>query len=140
LTKIILNNTENFDGIINKVSIDNYKKSISIEIKQWNNTKNHCLSILEFKDVIFQSLPDISSFNLVTEIIKKEKTKPVLNELNDYLNNNPSVILSNTKENITKDITSLDYIQSFLFESGYCKDWLIICNNMILTEVRNEDN
>ena len=137
MTKIVLNSTENFDGIINKVNIDYDKKSILIEIKQWNNTKNHCLSILEFNDVIFQSLPDISPFNLVSEINKREKTKPVLNELNDYLDNNPSLILSNTKENITKDITSLDYIQSYLFESGYCKDWLIICNNMILTEVRN---
>ena len=140
MNKIVLNNNENFDGIVDKIVIDNDKKKTVITIKQWNNTETYSLSILEFKNVIFQSLPDIGSFNLVTEITHKENIKSVLKEFNEYLNNNSNLILSNTKDNISKDINSLNNVQSYLFESGYCKNWLIICSDMNkneLTEIKN---
>ncbi|GGZ76245.1 hypothetical protein [Algibacter mikhailovii] len=142
MNKIVLNNNENFDGIINKIIIDNDKKKTEITIKQWNNKETYSLSILEFNNVIFQSLPDISSFNLVTEITRKENINPVLKELNEYFNNNSSLILSNTEDNISRDINNLDCVQSYLFESGYCKDWLIICSDMNkkeLNDVKSKD-
>ncbi|MCD8408638.1 hypothetical protein LNI90_11670 [Tenacibaculum dicentrarchi] len=139
MSKILLNDNDGFDGIIDKLVIDNDKKKTTITIKQWNN-KTHSLSILEFNNIIFQSLPDIGSFNLVTEITYKENINPVLKELNEYLSNNPSLILSNTQDNISKDINSSNNVQSYLFESGYCKDWLIICSDMSLKELNDLKN
>ena len=137
MNKIVLNSNENFDGIIDKIVVDNDNKTTEIIIKQWNNTKTYSLSILEFNNVIFQSLPDISSFNLVTEITCKENMNPVLKELNEYLNNNSSLILPRTEDNISKAINNIDNIQSYLFESRYCKDWLIICSDMNKKELNN---
>ncbi len=140
MSKILLNNNENFDGIVEKIVIDNEQKKTIITIKQWNNTETHSLSILEFNNVVFQSLPDISSFNLVTEITNRENIKPVLKELNEYLSNNPTLILSNTEDNISKDINSSNSVQSYLLESGYCKDWLIICSHMNQKELNGVEN
>ncbi|WP_431167759.1 hypothetical protein [Tenacibaculum halocynthiae] len=137
MNKIVLNSNENFDGIIDKIVVDNANKKTEIIIKQWNKTKTYSLSILEFNNVIFQSLPDISSFNLVTEITRKENVNPVLKELKEYLNNNSSLILPSTEDNISKDINNMDNIQSYLFESSYCKDWLIICSDMNKKELNS---
>jgi len=138
--KIALDDCENFDGIVEKIEIDNAKKSVTIEIKQWKINETHCLSILKFNEVVFQSLPDVSSFNLVREIVKKENTNSVLDQFSKYLENNPTLVLSNTKENISSNIKGKENIESYLFESGYCKDWLIICGKMILSEIKNKQN
>ena len=132
MKKITLNGNDDFDGIVEKIIIENNKKRTTITIKQWNfnGTNTYMLSVLEFNNVIFQSLPDISSFNLVREITHRRNTKAVLLELNEYLNDNPTLVLHSTEDNISNEISNESIVQSYFFRSGYCKDWLIICSEM----------
>lgn len=139
-TVVLLNGYESFDGIVDKISIDYNYKNILITIKQWNGDETHNLSQLNFKDVIFQSLPDISSFNLINEIIRNTDSMPVLKQFDEYLINNPALSIPNTKNNIIDDIKKELYLESYLLVSGYCKDWMIICKEMILTELQNLQN
>ncbi|WP_271766739.1 hypothetical protein [Aquimarina algiphila] len=143
MEKLILNSCENFDGIIERIIIENDKESITIKMKQWHlkgEEETNCLSILKFMGVTFQSLPDISSFNLITEIIVNKKFHLVVAQLHKYLDTNPTLILSNTKNNILDKIKRKKHIESYFFESRYCKDWLIICESMKLTEIKTIKN
>jgi len=132
--KIFLNGFENYDGIIEKIIIENDLKSISIVVKQWNYDDTHSLSELKFDGTIFQSLPEISSFNLIDEIISEEETDAVINQLNQYLKDNPNLNLSNTQDNIEQDIREAHKMKSFLLKAGYGSDWFIVSNDMFLTE------
>jgi len=131
---ILLNGFENYDGIIEKIIIENDLKSISIVVKQWNYDDTHSLSELKFDGTIFQSLPEISSFNLIDEIISEEETDAVINQLNQYLIDNPNLNLSNTQDNIERDIREAHKMKSFLLKAGYGSDWFIVSNDMFLTE------
>ena len=137
---VLLNGFEGFDGIVDKISIGYNSKNIQLAIKQWSYDETHNLSLLNFKGVVFQSLPDISSFNLINKIIKNDNTASVLKQLDEYLNNNPKLSIPNTKENIANDIKKEKYLESYLLVSGYCKDWLIICQEMTLSELENLPN
>ena len=130
---IYLNGNENFDGIIEKIVIENDLKSITISVKQWHSD-TYVLSELKFIGVVFQSLPDISSFNLITEIITRNDTESIINELDNYLRENPTLILANAHDNIRNDIKKETNLSSYFITSGYCKDWLIVCAEMLLTE------
>ncbi|MCV2487244.1 hypothetical protein OD917_20085 [Flavobacterium sp. SH_e] len=132
-----LNGFESFDGIVDKISIEYNCKSILITIKQWNGDETHNLSQLNFKNVIFQSLPDISSFNLINEIIRSKDSMSVLKQFDEYLIDNPTLSIPNAKDNIIDDVKKELNLESYLLVSGYCKDWLIICQEMILSEFEN---
>lgn len=140
MSKLVLDNNENFDGIVEKLIINNDERKTTIIIKQWNNEKTYSLSALEFENVIFQSLPDIGSFNLIREIDKREQLESVLTEFSNYVKDNPTLILSDTEKNISNNISNLNSVQSYLFESGYCKDWFIVCEGMTLKEIKNVKN
>lgn len=130
---IYLNGNENFDGIIEKIVIENDLKRVTISVKQWHSD-TYVLSELNFIGVVFQSLPDISSFNLITEIITRNDTESIINELDNYLRENPTLILANAHVNIRNDIKKETNLSSYFITSGYCKDWLIVCAEMLLTE------
>jgi len=130
---IYLNGNENFDGIIEKIVIENDLKRVTISVKQWHSD-TYVLSELKFIGVVFQSLPDISSFNLITEIITRNDTESIINELDNYLRENPTLILANAHDNIRNDIKKETNLSSYFITSGYCKDWLIVCAEMLLTE------
>lgn len=130
---IYLNGNENFDGIIEKIVIENDLKRITISVKQWHSD-TYVLSELKFIGVVFQSLPDISSFNHITEIITRNDMESIINELDNYLRENPTLILANAHDNIRNDIKKEHNLSSYFITSGYCKDWLIVCAEMLLTE------
>lgn len=130
---IYLNGNENFDGIIEKIVIENDLKRVTISVKQWHSD-TYVLSELNFIGVVFQSLPDISSFNLITEIITRNDKESIINELDNYLRENPTLILANAHDNIRNDIKKETNLSSYFITSGYCKDWLIVCAEMLLTE------
>lgn len=130
---INLNECENFDGIIEKIVIENDVKKITILVKQWH-LDTYMLSELRFTGVVFQSLPDISSFNLITEITIKNDTESIINQLDEYLKDNPTLILANAQDNIQNDIRKEPNLSSYFITSGYCKDWFIVCAEMLLTE------
>ncbi|HLF51526.1 hypothetical protein [Flavobacterium sp.] len=124
---------EGFDGIIEKILVENDIKKTTIVVKQWH-LDTYALSELKFNGVIFQSLPDISSFNLVNEITTRNDTDSILNQLDEYLKDNPTLMLANSYDNIRNEIRKEPNSISFFFTSGYCKDWLIVCAEMLLTE------
>ena len=136
---IYLNGNENFDGIIEKVVIENDLKRITILVKQWD-FETYVLSELVFSDIIFQSLPDISSFNLITEITTRYDTESIIKQIDEYLKDNPTLILANTHDNIQNDIRQNPNLNSYFINSGYCKDWLIVCGKMLLTEKAQMEN
>ena len=81
-----------------------------------------------------------NQFNLINEIQKNEGIISVTNKVKEYLNNNSTLSVPNSLDNILDEIKKQNHLESYFLISGYCKDWLIVCQEMILTEFMNVPN
>jgi len=134
--KIKLNGAESFDGIIERIVIEYNVKTTTIIVKQWDQN-TYALSELKFNGVVFQSLPDISLFNLINEITIGKDAESIINQLDEYLKDNPTLMLSTDHDNIRNAIKRERNLSSYFFTSPYCKDWFIVCKEMFLSEKIN---
>ncbi|MBG6112101.1 hypothetical protein H4V97_001099 [Flavobacterium sp. CG_23.5] len=137
--KITLNGGEDYDGIVEKILVENDLKTTTIVIKQWD-VDTYILSELKFFGIVFQALQDITSFNLIDDIEFGKGEDLILSQLDDFLNDNPDIMLASTKDNIENDIKSQTNLQSFFFHLRYCRDWFIVCSKMTLNEITKDRN
>jgi len=131
---ILLNNAENFDGIVDKVSTDSSSKRIDIHVKQWNNSKDYCLSKLKFENVVFHSFEDVSDFHLVNTIRSITSFKNILEELKKNITSTCSSNKSIELKNILNSIEKNNKLNLYLLESDFFCNWLIICQSLKVSE------